>query len=173
MAKGVSRVKTVECSIVLVDGAGPDLDAVRDLFLEYGESLGFNTCFGGYEQELATLPGDYAPPRGALLVARVDDAPAGCIALRSVDSDTGEIKRLFVRPQFRRKGVGWTLAERAIVLGRAAGYRRVCLDTLPTMPEARALYAALGFKRCAPYYDNSCIGSDCFALEFSVGSPSQ
>jgi putative acetyltransferase len=173
VAKGVLRVKAVECSIVPVCGAGSDLDTARNLFLEYGDSLGFNTCFGGYEQELATLPGDYAPPRGALLLARVDDAPAGCIALRPVDSDTGEIKRLFVRPQFRRNGIGRTLAEQAIVLARAAGCRRVCLDTLPTMPEARALYAALGFKRCAPYYDNSCIGSDCFALELSVGRLSQ
>jgi len=157
---------------VPVSGPGHDLAAVRDLFLEYGESLGFNTCFGGYEQELATLPGDYAPARGgSLLLARVDDVPAGCVALRPVDSDTGEIKRLFVRPQFRRNGIGRKLAEQAMGLARAAGFRRVCLDTLPTMPEARALYVALGFKRSAPYYDNSCIGSDCFAFElFRTGT---
>lgn len=157
--------KAAESSIVGVNSPGRDLDVVRDLFLEYGESLGFNTCFGGYEQELATLPGDYAPPRGALLLARVDGAPAGCIALRSVDAATAEVKRLYVRPAFRRQGLGRRLAEDAIAVARAAGYGRVCLDTLPTMPEARALYAALGFVRCAPYYDNSCIGSDCFALE--------
>jgi len=148
-----------------VSGPGPDLDAVRDLFLEYGESLGFNTCFGGYEQELAALPGDYSPPRGCLLLARADGLPAGCVALRPVDAVTAEVKRLYVRPDFRRCGLGRRLAEEAIILARAAGYGRVCLDTLPIMPEARALYTALGFSACPPYYDNSCIGSECFALE--------
>ena len=152
----------VKPELVNVSAAGPDADAVRDLFLEYGESLGFNTCFGGFEQELVTLPGDYAPPRGHLLLAKEGGEAAGCVGVRPIDQTTCEMKRLFVRPRYRGSGLGRRLAETAIERAKALGYRRVCLDTLPTMREARALYASLGFKACAPYYDNACIGSDCF-----------
>lgn len=164
----VAVLKTApKFDLIAVSEAGPDADAVRDLFLEYGESLGFNTCFGGFEQELVTLPGEYAPPRGALLLAREGEERAGCIALRELDAGAGEMKRLYVRPRFRGRGLGRRLAEAALARARAAGYRRVCLDTLPTMLEARGLYGSLGFKRCEPYYDNACLGTDCYALELA------
>jgi len=150
--------------IVPVTGPGPDADAVRDLCLEYGESLGFNTCFGGFEQELISLPGVYAPPRGSLLLAKVGADAAGCVGVKPLEGAACEMKRLFVRPRFRRAGVARLLARSAIERARSAGYRTMYLDTLPTMLEARALYRALAFAPCAPYYDNACLGSDCFEL---------
>ncbi len=155
-------------SLVAVSRAGSDLDAARDLFLEYAESLGFNTCFGGFDEELAALPGDYVPPRGCLLLAREEGANiAGCVGVRPVDKETCEMKRLYVRARFRGAGLGRALAAAAVAHARALGYRRMCLETLPTMLEARSLYASLGFARCAPYYDNSCVGSDCFEFWLS------
>jgi GNAT superfamily N-acetyltransferase len=151
--------------LVKVSAAGSDADAVRDLFLEYGESLAFNTCFGGLDQELVTLPGDYGPPSGCLLLAKVGGDAAGCVGVRPLDESGCEMKRLFVRPRYRRTGLGRRLAEMAIAGARAMGYRRIFLETLPTMLEARALYASLGFRPCAPYYDISCVGSDCFELD--------
>lgn len=151
-----------------VTAPGTDVDAVRDLFLEYGESLGFKTCFGGFDQELATLPGDYAQPRGCLLLAKEGQEIAGCVGVRPTDETTCEMKRLYVRPQFRGTGLGRKLAEIAISRARDMGYRRVCLDTLPSMKEARPLYASLGFTPCAPYYDNTCAGSDCFELKLDL-----
>lgn len=145
------------------------MDTVRDLFLEYGETLGFNTCFAGLDQELVTLPGDYGPPRGCLLLAKEGGDAAGCVGVRPLDESRCEMKRLFVRQRYRRTGVGRRLAETAIARARAMGYRRIFLDTLRNMPEARALYLSLGFRGCAPYYDNSCLGSDCFALELLPG----
>jgi ribosomal protein S18 acetylase RimI-like enzyme len=156
-------------SLIDVSAPGADADAVRDLFLEYGESLGFNTCFGGFDEELLTLPGNYAPPRGALLLAKEGGERAGCVALREVGAGACEMKRLYVRPRFRGSGLGRRLAEAAVAQARAAGYRRLCLDTLPTMVEARALYSSLGFRACEPYYDNACVGSDCY--ELSLSSP--
>jgi len=161
----VRAVANVE--IIVVTRAGALADAVRDLFLEYGESLGFNTCFGGFDQELAMLPGDYAPPRGCLLLAKEGGEAAGCVGVRPLDAASCEMKRLFVRPHYRGQGLGRRLAETAITRARAAGYRRVFLDTLPTMREARTLYAALGFTACVPYYDNRFLGSDCFELRLA------
>ncbi len=155
-------------SIVDVDKPGADLDGVRDLFLEYGASLSFNTCFGGFDQELAALPGDYNPPYGCLLLARQGDNVAGCVAVARVDSDTCEMKRLYVRPCFRRAGLGRALAAAAIARARALGYRRLCLETLPTMLEARALYASLGFVPSAPYYGGSLAGTDCYELRLAA-----
>ena len=151
-------------NLTLVTQAGRDLDAVRDLFLEYGESLAFNTCFGGFDEELAGLPGDYAAPGGVLLLAREGSRVAGCIAVRPVDSETCEMRRLFVRPAFRGAGIGRSLAVTALTRAEGLGYHRMCLETLPTMMEARSLYASLGFRPCAPYYDNRAMGSDCFEL---------
>jgi len=148
---------------------GTDADAVRDLFLEYGASLGFSLCFQGFDQELATLPGEYAPPHGCLLLAKRGDEAAGCVAVRSLDGQRSEMKRLYVRPEFQGTGLGRRLAERAIVFARSCGYRSMVLDTLPDMKAARTLYLSLGFKPCAPYYDNSSIGSDCFALDLRPG----
>ena len=155
---------TEKVEIVEVARPGALADAVRDLFLEYGESLGFNTCFGGFDQELLALPGDYALPRGCLLLAKEGGRAAGCVGVRPLDAASCEMKRLFVRPQYRGQGLGRRLAEDAIARARITGYRRMLLDSLPTMREARTLYAALGFTASAPYYDNSLLGSDCFEL---------
>jgi len=159
--------------ITTVTEAGRDADAVRDLFLEYGESLGFNTCFMGLDEELISLPGDYAPPRGCLLLAKDKGETAGCVGLRPLSNATCEMKRLFVRAGYRGAGLGRRLAKAAIERARAMGYRRVVLDTLPNMLEARALYRSLGFNPCAPYYDNSCLGSDCFELELGPTTAGQ
>jgi ribosomal protein S18 acetylase RimI-like enzyme len=160
-----------DIEITTVAAPGRDADAVRDLFLQYGESLGFNTCFGGFEQELAMLPGEYAPPRGRLLLAKKGDAAAGCVAVKPLAGGDCEIKRLFVKGHYRGAGLGRRLAEAAIAHAQASGCRRIVLDTLPAMLEARALYRALGFRPCEPYYDNACMGSDCFELKLeSVAS---
>lgn len=154
-------------NIVDVKGPGTDLDGLRDLFLEYAASLSFNTCFGGFDQELAALPGDYVAPHGCLLLAREGDDAAGCVGVTRVNSDTCEMKRLYVRPPFRRAGLGRALAATAIARARGLGYRRLCLETLPTMLEARSLYASLGFTPCTPYYGNSCTGTDCYELRLA------
>ena len=151
-------------SLVEVARPGTDADTVRDLFLEYAEALGHNTCLAGFDEELLNLPGDYGPPRGCLLLARVDGVAAGCVGVRPLDGTGCEMKRLYVRPDYRRRGRGRRLAETAIAWARGIGYRRLYLDTLPAMREARVLYAALGFRPCAPYYDNALLGSDCFEL---------
>lgn len=149
----------------LITVSAADADAVRDLFLEYGESQGFNTCFAGFGEELIALPGDYAPPRGCLLLAKEGGEAAGCVGVRPIDETKCEMKRLFVRSRYRGAGLGRRLAATAIERANGLGYRRICLDTLPTMREARALYASLGFRACAPYYDNACLGSDCLVLD--------
>jgi putative acetyltransferase len=158
-------LKTADLQLVTVSAPGPELEAVRELFVEYAKSLGFSLCFQGFDRELAALPGDCAPPGGALLLATVGDKVAGCVGVRGLDARRCEMKRLYVRPAFRRTGLGRKLTGAALAAARAAGYRRMYLDTLPAMKEARALYGSLGFTPCAPYYDNSCAGSDCFELE--------
>ena len=110
------------------------------------------------------MPGAYAPPRGSLLLAKQGGEAAGCVAVRPLDAGRCEMKRLYVRPEFQGTGLGRRLAERAIDFARSCGYHSMVIDTLPDMHAARALYGKLGFKPCAPYYDNSAIGSDCFEL---------
>lgn len=155
----------MDSQLMSVGAAGPDLEAVRQLFREYAQSLGFSLCFQGFDKEVASLPGDYAPPGGCLLLARSADEASGCVGVRPLDNTRCEMKRLYVKPAFRGCALGRRLAEAAITRARATGYRSMYLDTLPVMKEARALYAALGFKPCTPYYDNTCVGSDCFELE--------
>ena len=152
-------------NLVTVAAPGADLEAVRRLFVEYAESLGISLCFQGFDQELAALPGDYAPPQGCLLLAKEGAEVTGCVGVRPIDEVTCEMKRLYVRPQFRGTGLGRRLAETVIAGARGMGYRRMCLDTLPSMQAARGLYFSLGFTACAPYYDNTCAGSDCFDLK--------
>jgi putative acetyltransferase len=139
------------------------LDTVRELFREYADGLGIDLCFQNFDAELAGLPGDYAPPAGALLVALVDGQPAGCVALRGLpDADypnACEMKRLFVRRAFRRFGLGRLLAEELMDLAMQAGYSTLLLDTLDDMEAARGLYAALGFQEIPPYYFNPIPGA--------------
>lgn len=126
----------------------------RDLFVEYQNGLGVARCFQGFDGELAALPGDYAPPRGLLLLARKGTTPVGCVALRPLFHRDAEMKRLYVRRVHRGSGLGRRLAERVIAQARALGYEALKLDTLPTMHAAQTLYATLGFRDTAPYNDN-------------------
>lgn len=142
-----------------------DLEAVRRLFAEYAASLDVDLGFQEFDRELAELPGAYAPPRGALLVARSEGLTVGCVALRPLDESTCELKRLFVRPSARGGGAGRTLAETALDQARRLGYRRVLLDTLPGMERAQALYERLGFREVAPYTHNPVAGTRFLALE--------
>jgi GNAT superfamily N-acetyltransferase len=129
-----------------------DIAQARALFEEYAAWLGENLCFQGFADELATLPGAYAPPRGRLLLAGPPGDACGCVALRPLAEHTAEIKRLYVQPRARGTGTGLALARAVIAQSEAAGYRTLKLDTLARMTEARALYARLGFVECAPYY---------------------
>jgi len=136
-----------------------DVEHVRTLLREYERSLGVDLAFQGFAQEVAALPGVYAPPRGRLLLAMDGDAPAGCVALRPITDDVCEMKRLYLRPSLRGKGAGRMLAGRIIDEARAIGYRTMRLDSLPAMKEAIALYEALGFRKIAPYYTNPVPGT--------------
>jgi len=132
----------------------------RELFLEYAESLGFSLCFQNFAQELANLPGDYSPPDGRLLLAEYDGQLAGCVALHKLEDSICEMKRLYLRPDFRGKGLGRALAERIISEARKIGYHRMRLDTVePVMKDAVAMYRRIGFREIAPYCTNPMAGA--------------
>ncbi len=131
--------------------AEPALAQIAPLFREYAAGLNIDLSQQGFEEELATLPGRYGPPSGAILLATCDNRTAGCVALRLIESQTCEMKRLYVRPEFRGRGVGRALAVAIVAEARRAGYRRMLLDTLESMQAARGLYASLGFRPTAPY----------------------
>lgn len=150
------------------------LDTARGLFAEYAGSLNIDLCFQNFDAELATLPGEYAAPGGALLVAVVDGVAAGCVALRALpDADypnACEMKRLFVRPPFRRTGLGRQLAQRLMDLATQAGYSHMLLDTLDTMEAAREMYASLGFEDIPPYYFNPIPGAHYLKVDLEAGA---
>jgi len=132
-----------------------DVRSAQQLFHEYSAWLGVNLCFQNFEKELAELPGEYVPPSGRLWLAIENDQIAGCVALRKLGDGMGEMKRLYVRPEFRGKGFGRTLTGAIIKAAREIGYQRLRLDTLPgKMDQAIAMYRSLGFKDIDKYYDN-------------------
>ena len=141
------------------------LEAIRQLFLEYATFLGFDLGFQGFQEELAGLPGEYAPPEGSLLLAQSDGWPVGCVALRRIDERTCEMKRLFVRKEHRGRGLGKSLAEAIIREAHAAGYRRMRLDTVPALAEAIGLYESLGFYEIGAYRYNPIEGASFWELD--------
>ena len=136
-----------------------DIDVVRGLFEEYASTLGIDLWFQDFQAELSHLPGKYAPPDGALILAVLDGAACGCVALRRIDATTGEMKRLYVRPRQRGRGIGAALARRSIEEARARGYHSIRLDTLPSMGSALAVYRSLGFRKIPPYVFNPIEGA--------------
>ena len=195
MSFSISRPLPLEGTpdIVLVTPDEPhELEATRAIFRDYAASLDIDLCFQNFDEEMATLPGDYAEPRGALLLALVDaegggaasrqiDAPmirraqgsmayvAGCCALRPLDTadypNAAEMKRLYVRPAFRGLGLGRQMAEAMLDAARSAGYACVLLDTLDDMESARTLYEDLGFVEVPPYYHNPIAGAHYLKVE--------
>ncbi|HUJ85388.1 MAG TPA: GNAT family N-acetyltransferase [Burkholderiales bacterium] len=149
----------------IVKAASPqEVAAVRALFEEYARAVDVPACFEGFARELDALPGEYAPPGGALLLALESAQPAGCAALRRIDAATGEMKRLYVRPAFRASGAGRELAQAVVSVARDNGYARLVLDTLPGMGEAHALYRSLGFRPTGPYLSCPTPGASCYEL---------
>lgn len=147
--------------LVRIEGPGPRLEEVRALLREYWTSFGFTPCFQGFDAELAGLPGAYAPLRGLLLLA----PGAGCVAVRPLDAATAEMKRLYVRPPARGKGLGRLLAGAAVAHGRELGFTRMVLDTMPAqMAGAVALYRSMGFVASAPYSALPTPGALCMEL---------
>jgi ribosomal protein S18 acetylase RimI-like enzyme len=144
----------------------PQIAQVRELFLEYAQSLGFSLCFQNFDKELEALPGHYAPPEGRLLLAESEGRLAGCVAMRALEPGICEMKRLYLRTRFRGIGLGRALADRIIAEARQVGYRRMRLDTVePVMKDAVAMYRKLGFKEIAPYRSNPIAGAMYMELE--------
>ena len=131
----------------------------RELLREYAASLGFDLHFQEFQKELAEFPGEYAPPDGRFLLAMHDDQPAGSVALRKISDSVCEMKRLYVRPEFRKKGIGRKLTEAIIDEARRMGYVHMRLDTVPFMTPAIALYLSLGFKEIESYRFNPIEGA--------------
>ena len=136
-----------------------EIEAVRSLFEEYWAAFGFTPCFQNFSEELASLPGPYVPPGGALALVSVDGVPAGCAALRRVDAMRAEAKRLYVRPRFRRQGLGIALLDWIVARAREADYTELLGDTMPQMDRALAIYDRYGFERITPYSENPTPGA--------------
>jgi len=144
-----------------------DLKQVKVLFQEYAESLGFDLCFQDFEEELRSLPGNYSPPHGALLVAKQDGEITGCVAVRPLSSEVCEMKRLYVRAKHTGKGIGRALASTIIEEAAKSEYKAMRLDTLPSMKEAIRLYESLGFQPTQPYCNNPIPGAMYFQLKLT------
>ncbi|MHA2298755.1 MAG: GNAT family N-acetyltransferase [Candidatus Hodarchaeales archaeon] len=148
--------------------SGENLIHVRKVMLEYVNSLDFDLLdFQDFEKEFARLPGEYGPPEGCLLLAMYDNQAAGCVALRKIDENVCEMKRLHVLPIFQRKGIGKALSETIIQEAREIGYKRMLLDTVPSMKSALKLYYSLGFKEIDPYRYNPIDGAKFLELIIS------
>lgn len=132
---------------------------VRELFEEYWASFGFTPCFQNFAAEVEGLPGKYRPPKGRLAMAMIAGVPAGCVALRPIDQERCEAKRLYVQPQFRGSGVGRALIDWVIAEARSAGYREMVGDTMPVMERALEMYARMGFERTGAYTDEPTPGA--------------
>jgi ribosomal protein S18 acetylase RimI-like enzyme len=163
----VSSVRPVLKGLTFAQADSPaQIAQARELFLEYAQSLGFSLCFQNFDKELAALPGDYAPPEGRLLLAEYDTQLAGCVALHKLEPGICEMKRLYLRPQCRGKGLGRSLAERIVAEARQIGYARMRLDTVePIMKDAVAMYRKLGFNEIPPYRPNPIAGAMYMELE--------
>jgi putative acetyltransferase len=148
-------------ALTILQASSPEQIAqARELFLEYATSLGFSLCFQNFDRELAGLPGDYVLPEGRLLLAEYEGQLAGCVALHKIEPGICEMKRLYLRPQFRGKGLGRALAEHLIAEARQMGYRRMRLDTVePVMKDAVAMYRVMGFREITPYRPNPMAGT--------------
>ena len=143
-----------------------DIQHARELFKEYEAWLQVDLCFQSFEKELAELPGKYAPPEGRLLLAVINGKVGGCVALRKIGEGTCEIKRLYLRQEFRGLGLGRKLAEAIVSEAKEIGYERMRLDTLPPkMNDAIKLYRSLGFKEIEPYYENPVPGAKFMELD--------
>jgi putative acetyltransferase len=153
--------------LVFVQAESPaQVAQARELFLEYAQSLGVDLCFQSFEEELAGLPGHYAPPEGRLLLAECDGQLAGCVALHPWEAGVCEMKRLYLRPSFRGKGLGRVIAEKIIAEARSVGYRSMRLDTIaPIMKDAVEMYRKLGFREIAPYRPNPIAGATYMELQ--------
>jgi len=147
--------------------AAQDIEDARILFGEYSGLVAEALRFQNFDQELEALPGAYAPPGGAMLIARDGNTAAGCVALRRIDAGTGEMKRMYVREQYRGSGLGRRLAVAVIDTAKQLGYARVVLDTLPKLGTAIALYRDLGFRETGPYLASPTPGALCFELRIS------
>lgn len=153
--------------IEILEANSAQVPLVRELFLEYARSLDFNLCFQGFDQELESLPGKYAAPKGVMLLAFVSGELAGCVALQPIDEEICEMKRLYVRPGFQGRGVGKSLAVRLLLKAETIGYRKMRLDTVPSMKAAIKMYEGLGFFEIPPYRENPIKGA--LYLEKNLG----
>lgn len=165
----ILETQGVDAMVYIIPATSAEhLDTVRRLFRKYAEFIDVDLCFQDFETELVSLPGKYASPEGAILLARVDENTVGCIALRQLQMDTCEMKRLYIRPQYRGQGIGRLLVGRIIDVAIDRGYATMVLDTLDQLKTAKALYRSLGFEERKPYYHNPLPGVTYWELDLKT-----